>query len=299
MPLFKYLHPDRIDVLHGRSIRFSSPAVLNDPFELKPHLAALASPEHMESEIALRFPELVREELEKLPLEVRSLVSAEALQELLLHQLPQMKRNIQDMAEILAPKLQDVMARKLEELIGILCLTESADNLLMWAHYADSHRGFVIEFDEYSPFFDRRVSPDDELRHLRKVSYNAKRPSLTLADVEDFSSLMTKGTDWQYEAEWRMMMPLDAASKIVKNGPHAVHLYKFPADAITSVILGCRMDAQKKEEIKQVLADSPHFEHVRCVEAEIDNEHYRVRVPLATANPSFNTDWRDKAAPAG
>lgn len=296
MPLFKYLHPDRIDVLLGKSICFSSPAVLNDPFELKPHLAALASPEHMESEIALLFPELVHEELEKLPSEVRSLVSAEALQELILRQLPQMKRNIQGMAEMLTPKLQDVMARKFEELIGILCLTESADNLLMWAHYADSHRGFVIEFDEYCPFFDRRVSPDDELRHLRKVSYNAKRPSLTLAEVEDFSSFMTKGTDWQYEAEWRMIMPLEAASKIVKNGQQVVHLYEFPADAITSVILGCRMDAQKKEKIQQVLADSPHFEHVRCVEAEIDHEHYRVRVPLATTNPSFQGTRRDKAA---
>lgn len=280
MPLFKYLHPDRIDVLLGRSIRFSSPAVLNDPFELKPHLAALASREHMESEIALRFPELVREEFEKLSSEVRSLVSAEALQEVLLRQLPQMKQNIQGMAGMLTPKLQDVMARKFEELIGILCLTEVADSLLMWAHYADSHRGFVIEFDESSPFFDRRVRLDDELRHLRKVSYNTKRPSLTLVEVEDFSPFMTKGTDWQYEAEWRMMMPLDAASKIVKNGQHVVHLYEFPADAITSVILGCRMDTQKKEEIKQVLADSPHFGHVRCREAEIDNEHYRVRLPL-------------------
>jgi hypothetical protein len=287
MPLFKYLHPDRIDILIGRSICFSSPAALNDPFELKPHLAALASPEHMESEIALRVPEVVREEFEKLPSEVRSLLSAEALQELLIRQLPQMKQNIQGITEIFTSKLQDVMARKFEELVGILCLTESADNLLMWAHYADSHRGFVIEFDEYNPFFDRRISPDDELRHLRKVSYNTKRPSLTLAEVEDFSPFLTKGSDWQYEAEWRMMMPLDAASKIVKNRQYAVHLYEFPAGAITSVILGCRMDAQKKEEIKQVLADSPHFEHVRCGEAEIDKKHYRVRVPFTTVNPLF------------
>jgi hypothetical protein len=54
-----YLHPDRTDVLHGQSIRFSSPAVLNDPFELKPHLAALASPEHMEAHITRVLPELV------------------------------------------------------------------------------------------------------------------------------------------------------------------------------------------------------------------------------------------------
>lgn len=127
MPLFKYLHPDRIDVLSAQAIRFSSPAVLNDPFELKPHLAALASPEYMEAELNRRFPELLREELAKLPSEFRALVSAEALQGILLSQLPKAKRNVQGMAELLMPKLQEVMARKFEELIGVLCLSEVAD----------------------------------------------------------------------------------------------------------------------------------------------------------------------------
>lgn len=281
MPLFKYLHPDRTDVLLGRSIRFSSPAVLNDPFELNPHLASLASPEHMEAKITQLFSELVREELAKLPSEVRALVSVEALHEILLRQLPQAKRNVQGIAEMLMPKLQEVMACKIEELFGILCLSESAENLVMWAHYADSHRGFVIEFDEHSPFFDCRLTPDDELRHLRKVSYNSRRPSLTLADVEDFSPFMTKSTAWEYEAEWRMIVPLDTASKIIGEGAQALHLFDFPAEAITSVVLGCRMAVHKKEEVRKILTDLPHFSHVHCVEAEIDNEHYLVRVPRA------------------
>ena len=279
MPLFKYLHPDRTDVLLGQSIRFSSPAILNDPFELKPHLAALASPEHMEAHIARVLPELMREGLAKLPSEVRAQVPVEALQGIFLRQLPEAKRNIQVMAELLMPRLQEVMARKFEESIGILCLSESAENLLMWAHYADSHRGFLIEFDEHSPFFDSRVNPDDELRHLRKVSYSPKRPSLTLAEVEDFAPFMTKGIDWGYETEWRMIVPLDTASTVIGEGPHAVHLFEFPAQTITSVVLGSRMAAQKKEDVRQILASLPHFSHVRCVEAEIDNEHYLVRVP--------------------
>ena len=281
MPLFKYLHPDRIDVLLGQSIRFSSPAVFNDPFELKPHLAALASPEHMEAHITRVLPELVREELAKLPQEVQALIPVEALHEILLRQLPEAKRNIQGMAELLMPKLQEVMARKFEELIGILCLSESAENLLMWAHYADSHRGFVIEFDERSPFFDCRVNSEDELRHLRKVLYSPTRPSLTLADVDDFALFMTKGTDWKYEAEWRMIVPLDTASTVIGEGTHAVHLFEFPAQAITSVVLGSRMAAQKKGDLRQILANYPRFSHVRCLEAEIDNEHYLVRVPRA------------------
>jgi len=281
MPLFKYLHPDRIDVLQGLSIRFSSPAVLNDPFELKPHLARLSSPEYLEAAITRLLPDIAQQEFEKLPSEVQSKIPINALRNMFLSLLPQTKLNIQTEIDTLVPMLQEVIARKFEELIGILCLSESADNLLMWAHYADSHRGFVIAFDENSPFFDRRVNADDELRHLRKVAYCPTRPSLTLADVNDFSPFMTKGEDWTYETEWRMIVPLDEASKIIGEGPQAVHLFEFPAEAITVVILGCRMASHKKVEIRQILSDFPHFNHVRCVEAEIDNEHYRVRVPLA------------------
>lgn len=281
MSLYKYLHPDRTDVLRGQSIRFSSPAVLNDPFELKPHLAALSSPEYTSTELSRVLPRLLEEELAKLPNERRRLISPEALNALIQSQRPQMLRNLESMAGSLMPKLQQTMARKLEELIGILCLSESVDNLLMWAHYADSHRGFALQFNERSPFFDCRVGPDDELRHLRKVTYSLKRPSLTLSDVKDFSSFMTKGTDWDYEAEWRMIVTLDSASRTIGVGSEAIHLFSFPAEAITSVILGCRMSDAKKKEIRLLLSESPQYNHIHCVEARIDDEHYRITVPHA------------------
>lgn len=34
-----------------------------------------------------------------------------------------------------------------EENTGILCLTRSATNALMWAHYGDSHRGVILGFN--------------------------------------------------------------------------------------------------------------------------------------------------------
>ena len=38
----------------------------------------------------------------------------------------------------------------------ILCLTESYDNKLMWAHYADQHYGCVLELD--SVYLDKPSS---------------------------------------------------------------------------------------------------------------------------------------------
>ena len=42
MNLYKYLIPDRMDVLKNQSIRFSQHMALNDPFEMKPFFELLA-----------------------------------------------------------------------------------------------------------------------------------------------------------------------------------------------------------------------------------------------------------------
>ena len=43
MSLYKYLLPERIDVLRNAKIRFSQHMALNDPFEMKPYFEGLAS----------------------------------------------------------------------------------------------------------------------------------------------------------------------------------------------------------------------------------------------------------------
>lgn len=280
MPLYKYLHPDRTDVLRNQSIRFSSPAVLNDPFELKPHLAALATAKYLNAELQGVLPRVLAEELARLPAEARSQLTDEALQRYIKAQLPSIHRNLHSLSAQMMPLLQQTMARKLEELLGVLCLSESPESLLMWAHYADSHRGFVVQFDETSPFFDCRVSEDDELRHLRRVTYCSKRPSLTLLEMENGSAFLMKGIEWEYEAEWRMIVPLADASRVLGAGSDAIHLYNFPPSAVTSVILGCRMLETKRAEIRALLAESPQYSHVRCTNAEIDKESYLLRVGL-------------------
>ena len=233
---------------------------------------------YAEAELKRALPRVLAEELAQLPKELRALIPAHALQAFLEVQLPSIQASLEGISAHMMPLLQERMARKLDELLGVMCLTEAANSLLMWAHYADSHQGFVVQFDETSPFFDRRVGPDDELRHLRKVTYSSRRPSLTLSEVKDGSAFLTKGLEWQYEAEWRMIVPLDGASKVIGSGPEAVHLFSFPAAAVTSVILGSRMADDKKAEIQAILSNFPQYAHTHCVQATIDNEHYLIHI---------------------
>jgi hypothetical protein len=228
--------------------------------------------------VARLLPDLLAETYAEASPEIRAVLPFDLYRAYMTAQSPFMTAVLQLAMQRFTPDLCRILSQKFEELIGILCLTESPANLLMWAHYADSHRGFVVEFDSGSRFFDQRVGPDDDLRHLRKVIYQEERPSIVLTEMDDFSPYLTKAKDWSYETEWRMMLPLPTASRIIGEGPTGIHLFEFPKAMIKGLILGCRMAPEKKAEIREILAGMTEYQNVYCTEARIDDRQYRIIV---------------------
>ena len=53
MPLFKYIRPERIDVIEQLEIRFTQPDALNDPFELRPHFESIVA----ETDVLAHLPQ--------------------------------------------------------------------------------------------------------------------------------------------------------------------------------------------------------------------------------------------------
>lgn len=125
--------------------------------------------------------------------------------------------------------------------MGILSFTEDYNNPLMWAHYADEHRGVVIEFDFKQPFFmdstrnvNGRKSRFGE-NHLadffefpEKVDYRREfpcfeRPELSAPEsMKEYhwkkfnrTILYTKSNDWIYEKEQRSIVQLKHADSII------------------------------------------------------------------------------------
>lgn len=117
---------------------------------------------------------------------------------------------------------------------GILCLTSKRDNLLMWSHYADSHRGFCVGFDKYVLY---------ELTGgtLGKVQYEKAFPTAGMFD-DDAGSLIrlliTKSEDWFYEDEYRIVKV--EAARTIKI---------LPESAITEVVLGLNMPENIKDTV--------------------------------------------------
>ena len=156
---------------------------------------------------------------------------------------------------------------------SIACFTESNDNSAMWGHYADSHRGFCIEYD-FQKILTACSEKCADIQHCTSlmmspaiapviyadVRYDASQIILPLllsrmADLahtaikpfyEDLlvivKSLLTKSSVWSYENEWRMISMLPDNTLFCR-------IYSLKP---TSVYIGVRTDEEAANTLYQI-----------------------------------------------
>lgn len=230
----KYLSPDRIDCLKSGLIRFTQPSELNDPFELSPAITHLTA-EAFSPSYTYTIEDLIDEDY--------------IFSESRFHKLEKVEATY----------------RKATEQLGILSLTSTQHisqipsvedigpddprmNLAMWAHYAASHTGFIIEF--YPDFI--------EDLNIREVKYQNHREILTIEEAAelDDSIFFQKSPHWKYENEWRAIKPLAEAKKIINDN---VHLFEFKKHKIKNITLGCRMSRENINKIRDIMKAYPVY----------------------------------------
>ena len=285
MTLFKYLPSSRWDVLENRKIRFTQPGEFNDLFELLYGL--MSKPKDWRADRILHHTS----HAESFGLQPKS-----TLGELSNLTLPE--DSYFDRQNVVADKLSNrwgkalVLSRELvhiaDQYLGILSLSGRCDNLLMWSHYAEDHRGFVIGFDEKHPFFTKNEDQKDLPKGVRKVRYRKTRRILDYDRVEDVRILFEKSADWAYEEEYRMLMPLKAGVRIKKtvlqpsfpfDEPRLpVHMFKIPAQCIESIILGARFPEWEEEKIEQMCRPRCALRHVKTYKANPNPKDYKVDI---------------------
>lgn len=198
-PLFKFLStapgqsPDwkvRVTQLLAGEAYLPSPSQFNDPFDCLPTMGLPPTPEEFaagRAQFVSRFvramPDMPREAIEAA---VDAMVAEGKLSE---------------MAEIARRAFN-----KGGETMGVFCLCECAENVLMWSHYAHNHQGLALRFR-----FNRHE--DNGLLPLWKVKYQEARPVVMKffqGEDEQFAfmeALCTKADFWRYEQEWRFLEP--------------------------------------------------------------------------------------------
>jgi hypothetical protein len=275
--LYKYLHPDRVDALRERLVRYTQLGDLNDPFEAKPYISGLTSKREADEIFERLLPQQTARAYDALPPKMRALVPEEAWTALVNARFKDVRADLHAFMESFAPSLKQVMTRKFDELVGVLSLSEVPDNLLMWAHYTGRHTGFVLGFEPQDPYFDRRRTSTDEFRHLRRVVYSDSRPQAFMADLDAINFFLTKSAHWAYEHEWRVLEALIGAKRVIDENPYPIHLFEYPASALSEVILGAKVHAATKAAVTECLRQ-PEFKHVDLRQATLDDCQYAVRL---------------------
>lgn len=270
--LFKYVSFKRaLDILKSQRIRLTQPSDFNDPFELHPEFQL------MSQEDIADLPPALDEQGNVIP-GMRQLTHA-AINRMVAAVLPHLAQ--------VAPVHQgaafsidnNAVGRKYYDTnFGILSLTETPDNLLMWSHYGDSHRGVVLGFDEAHPFF-RGAEIVAGLSRLNKVEYNQKRPVLSPSSQNNPKVFLRKSTEWDYEREWRLVRPLsEAAHTLPRENLTPICLFEIPHNSIEIIITGSQMMPSECQELCSYCVATPTLSSTRLHHALLSKERYEVEV---------------------
>ena len=157
----------------------------------------------------------------------------------------------------------DMFMRVTNRHVGVLSLSEDPLNELMWAHYANSHAGFVVGLDTESQFFQPKPGEPKLCGELMNVIYTDTTPVVFVEpgklDIPK-EIFFTKTTKWSYEREWRMIKYLDQADEVATAGPKKVHLFGVPKDAVKEVVFGQKIDKSAADRVQSELTKSaPHI----------------------------------------
>jgi len=279
MPLFKYVTLDRIDILIKQEIRYTQLGAFNDPFEMPLSLEkAIKTDEYIRRLNEESIPKVLHAKYKELPVAKRMKIPLSAYQKKnnKFSQLPETE--IKALAE---KEIENITLKiwgnfqKLVQCFGVLSLTETHDNLLMWAHYSGQHTGMVIEFDETHSTFNALRSQTGGLRSRNKVIYSETRPVRAIPEDISFTDIMlTKSAEWKYENEFRIARELNDAQRIISASPYDICLFDMPAAAIRRIILGARVSPADIDRIKNILGATPHLRHIRIQQASLDERRF-------------------------
>ncbi|MCE7044235.1 DUF2971 domain-containing protein [Dyadobacter sp. CY312] len=300
MRIFKYLPPDRIDVILilNQNIRFTQPHYLNDTFEAIPYLSGIDTAEKIDDLFDKEIPKIINGQdiLNNFSIQLQEVVKAnpdidpnaiidiiktvepdKLLSTLVKPFLKSM--NLQPANDDLVEKFREGFQNKL----GILSLTQRNDNLLMWAHYTQGDTGFVIEFNHSGDLLKNRKSSIACLNEISEVRYREERPELylfkTLTPNQEWIEALaadvfsTKGLSWEYEQELRVVKGLQECSCV--NESLGIFLYHFDAAEISNIYMGMKIGSAIEERIKGVLSES-RYGHIGLFKAFQSSKEYRM-----------------------
>jgi len=264
MGYFKYCGESGLLVLKNHQLKVTPPNEFNDPFEFSPVVCNPNPKEYAEKTVRKVITEPTFFEANRLAFS--HLKNFQEFQTFARANIALMV----NMLEADTPKLDKTLdiLNTLSETSGVVCFSSDPLHPLMWAHYAEAHRGVVIEFDETADLFNSIA--------FLKVDYNAFRVGYNPdgTDQRQMVELFVKrkSKHWEYEQEFRLLVELSTTHKQVTGGKTMFLMDVEPA-AIKSVTLGLRATGATRSEVL-ALSDNTPLKHLQIFEIQLHDTEF-------------------------
>jgi hypothetical protein len=216
--VYKYLRVDRntLSLLIFHELYFSNPVKdFNDPFDFR-----------IRADFTQLFEEVAKDE-QRDPKKPRQLGLGGDLSSM-------------ESSEFVG--LNSSMNKLFFDKIGVCCFSSKNDDILMFSHYADQHRGICLGFS--SSILEQNFSRPEKSNKFQKVEYVSEFPDLKLgsSNMHEITRLYSmKSKQWEYEEEYRLLVHDGRGSR------------EFPKNALREVVFGCATPASDKRLIRRVI----------------------------------------------
>ena len=130
----------------------------------------------------------------------------------------------------------DFIKNYISKNLGVFCLSTKNDNILMWTHYANNQKGFVIGFDT-NILIEKLGTTFDFVKYVNRINNDEVSKMKTITEIP-----FIKFKQWSYETEFRFVY--EDKNKV--NKPFSKSLIK----SIKQIIFGLNMSEIDKNFIK-------------------------------------------------
>jgi Protein of unknown function (DUF2971) len=269
VPLYKFIslapgqQPDWRDrlrhLLEGQAY-LSSPQDFNDPFDCMPTVA---------------LPTTIEEFHDKLPHMVAAMCrSNRGVDPIVMHHI--LRQGVDANGLDALKQLTRESFEYSSSQLGVFCLSETINHVLMWSHYASNHTGIALRFDHSDTPVHLKSNHEALLKRLvpiYRVRYQDERGQVlsffdrtdTTYETSVVHSFRVKASSWAYEKEWRVI----EANMARKSK-------SFDSTLIKGVILGARISAADEEWIRDHVRDLP----LTVEKMELDPHTFEIKLPI-------------------
>jgi hypothetical protein len=218
---------------------FPSPSSFNDPFDCQLKIDFNGTKNQWDNKllelIGIKFPDYNQSQKQKLLKEFRDVI----------------------------PKIDfsNSIFQTLKDEIGVLCLSEINNSILMWSHYSAGHTGFCLRFKFFrnNPFYS----------DCYKIKYEDKYPQLNYFEStnEERATIMllSKSKIWHYEQEWRIIE--------YKNGKGS---YSFSKGILTGIIFGAGMKDTEIDSLTSIIKSNNY--ELEYFQAKPADSEYKLEI---------------------